>query len=177
MENQRTNIFGLSEFLVHKITESLVSAEPSLYLSISGDYWWRAEFYSRIYLRNIQEDGSEVYYLATDEPPNGDFLLPKPNLGEVTILAIDGFEAMLNDLLTNTLPVVYKNSVHGPPPYVLYDLSLVAEHLKPRLLRHLQNDVTGYADDYYGAHFGDFEKLRIKLWQDWLAEQSQTLRK
>ena len=163
------NIFGLSNVLVDRVCETLSKAEPALYLSITQDFWWRQEVYSRIYLRYVENDGTEIFFLSTDEPPNGDFELPKCNLGELEITALNGIDELLNDLLTNTFPSFYKESVHGPPVYVHYDIGLVAEHLKPQLLKHLTDDVSGYSKDYLDAHFGEKERNRIKLWQQWLA--------
>jgi hypothetical protein len=121
-----------------------------------------------VYFRQLNEEGKEAFYMSTDEPPNGDFLRPKSNPAEVLTQCFDSFEKLINDLMTNTIPTFYKETIHGPPPYVHYDISFAADHIKLRMLNHLENEISGYSDDYFEKHFGEFEKLRIKLWKDWL---------
>lgn len=162
------NIFGLSSLLVDKVSKTLSSAEPVLYLSITQDFWWRHDVYSRVYLRYVEDDGTEIFYVSTDEPPNGNFELPKRNLGEINITALNGFEEFLEDLLNNSFPSFYRETIHEPPVYVQYDIGMVSEQMKPRLLKHLMDEVSGYSKDYLDAHFGEKERNRIKLWQQWL---------
>lgn len=164
--SEAVNPYGLSQFLVHKVEKALVNAEPSLFLTVTGDYWWRTDVYTRIYLRRVLQDGQETFYMSSDEPMGDD--LQRLQLAGVMTLRLDGFDALINDLTKNTAPSLHRESVHGPPSYVYYDIALVADHLKPRMLNHLTTEISGYSDDYFEKHFGETEKLRIKLWKEWL---------
>jgi len=145
-----------------------------LYLSMNEAFWWRDQIYRRWYLCSTDKMGLETYFVATNEPVNHDGELWDYEQNHFEVTALDGWDGLMNNLVNGTYAAEFKNSVHGPPLYVYYDIDIVDEQLKSKLLKHLLDDVSGYADDYFKSHFQPKDVERIDKWKNWLEPSNET---
>ena len=165
-----SQLFLLSNSLIEEVTGMLSRAVPALSLSLKFGFYNEQHIYKRYYLCSTGSDGKEVFFVTSDEPTKGQFEGWSPDCYDFHLTALDGFDAMIEDLETETFPAYFKSSVHGPPSYVSYDVVFVAEELKPRLLDCLVNEVSGYAEDYLMAHFSKEDLNQIECWKAWLTK-------
>jgi hypothetical protein len=160
-----SQLFSISNSLLEEINKLLSDSEPALSLSLKFGFYNERYIYSRYYLRSKTSDDKEVFFVTSDEPTKDQFEGGASDVDDFHLTALDGFEALIENLETGTFPTCFKSSVHGAPPYISYDIIYVLEDLRPRLLECLLREISGYAEDYLRAHFTTHDLERIEYWK------------
>jgi len=99
--------------------------------------------------------------LTTNEPDSG-FVEHKLDEEFTRILSlkqlIDDFEK------TELVGIAFDAGFNTAPKYIYYDIITIDDVLKPLLLAHLEENISGYTD----LDFNENEKKQLKVWLDYL---------
>ena len=117
--------------------------------------------YGRKYYLIKYEDNTEQIYLTTNEPFSG---YDKYDLDEEYIL-ISQIDQMLVDFeKTELIGLIIPSNFSGPPKYIYYSIITINNLIKPYILSHLNNAVSGFT----ALDLNQMEKDQIKLWTNFL---------
>lgn len=116
------------------------------------------------------------YLVSEDTTGNELFLMHEWGLGDewenwtqqLRFTAFPDFGAVLHDLVVNPPYSADTEGMHGPPAYVHYDIDFMDDRFKKRFLQHLEQDISGHADDYLRKYFREKEWARIRYWREML---------
>ena len=130
-------------------------------MALSIEYPNESQLYGRIYYLVTYENGTELIYLTTNEPDSR-FVEHKFDEEFTRILSlkqlIDDFEK------TELNGIAFDAGFNAPPKYIYYDIITIDDLLKPLLLTHLEESISGYTD----LDFNENEKKQLKVWLDYL---------
>lgn len=125
------------------ITKTLKVKSYTIILALSIEDKIRSEIYGRKYYRVLYEDNSEYIFLTTNEPDyqyNTRFI-------DVDFSLVINFENMVEDFeKTELIGLVIDAGFNSPPKYIYYDIITIDKSLKPKLLEHLKNGISGYTE-------------------------------
>lgn len=143
-----------------KTNSSVKSHFVLMALYIEDDY--NHQIYGRKYYLVQNEDNTEQIYLTTNEPVTG---YDKYDLDE-DFIQISGFDQMLDDFeKTELIGLVIPSEFNGPPKYIYYNIITINDLIKPYILSHLNNSVSGFT----ALDLNQIEKDQIKLWTNYLS--------
>jgi len=130
-------------------------------LSIGGIFG--SELYGRKYYLVIYEDDSELIFLTTNEL---DYSFHMRILDEEFTLISD-FEQLVKDFEnTELIGIVIDAGFKSPPKYIYYNIITIDDSLKPLMLEHLEESISGYTY----IDFNENEINQIKIWKDYLTK-------
>lgn len=130
-------------------------------MALSIEYHNESQLYGRIYYLVTYKDGTELIFMTTNEP---DTEFVEHKLGEefTRILSlkqlIDDFEK------TELIGIAFDAGFKAPSKYIYYDIIIIDDSLKPLLLAHLEESISGNTD----LDFNENEKKQLKIWLDYL---------
>jgi len=128
-------------------------------LSIESDYG--GEIYGRKYYLVRYEDDSELIFLTTNEP-DSDF---NERILDEEFMLISDLEQLVNDFEnTELIGIAINAGFNSPPKYIYYDIIVVDAGIKPFILAHLKESMSGYTD----IDYNDNEKKQLKIWLNYL---------
>jgi len=148
--------------LFPKVNQSKVKYHTVLMaLSIESEYG--SQLYGRKYYFVKYEDNSELIFFTTNEP-DSDF--DENPLDEVFIL-VQNFEEMMNNFEnTEIIGLAIDTKFNSPPKFIYYDIITIDDSIKPLILEHLKEKISGFTE----LDFNMKEKKQIKIWLDYLSD-------
>lgn len=159
------NILQKADELAGTITETLRQAKLAFTLSDMDRSGNRTDVLNtRWYLFYEDAEGSELILMR--EWGLGDEL--EEHSQDLRFTAFPNFDAVLHDLVVNPPFSADTEGMHGPPAYVHYDIDFMDDRFKERFLQHLEQDISGHAEDYLSKYFREKEWERIGYWRDML---------
>ena len=130
----------------------------ALYIEDNYEY----KIYGRKYYLVQYEDNTEQIYLTTNEPVSG---YDKYQLDEEYIL-VPELEQMFDDFEKTELSgLIIPSDYNGPPKYIYYNIITINDMIKPYVLKHLKNAISGYM----ALDFNNLEKEQINKWITYLS--------
>ena len=130
----------------------------ALYIEDNYDY----KIYGRKYYLVLYEDNTEQIYLTTNEPVSG---YDKYHLDEEFIFISD-LGQMLDDFeKTELIGLIIPSNYNGPPKYIYYNIITIDNIIKPFVLKHLNNAISGYT----ALDFNQMERGQIDKWRKYLS--------
>jgi hypothetical protein len=163
LENGNTNHSPIPDpQLVDALTSSalVLSLQKNSYIHPDSE-----GLVNRIYFMSELKDGRDVFFLSTDEPVSqSEYWTNCKKLGSA-FTAFFSIEDLIYDLNNFSAAANDHSSVHGPPKYVYYDVLFMNDELKSAFREHLNDEVSGYADDYMQDHFDSNDMQRIAYWK------------
>ncbi len=125
--------------------------------AIGGDEY-RRKYYIVTYF-----DNSEYMFLTTDEPDSE----YNVSVLDEDFFIVENFEIMLNSFENAEVKnLLFETKFNGPPFYIYYNIITINDSIKPFILNHLNQSLSGYTEE----DFNKKEKHQIKLWQDYLSK-------
>lgn len=168
------NLLQKADELAAQTTDALRNAKLVIGLSEISRWSQHVVLSQRRYLISVDALGNELYFVHTLEHQqlcshdcDGDNAicgLPDCASG-LHFTVLPDFEAVLTDLLKNPHCLITMDGMHGPPSYVHLDIDYMDNRFKLLFSAHLENDISGYTEDYYQQHFRAEEWERIKYWR------------
>ena len=119
------------------------------------------QVYGRKYYLVQYEDNTEEIYLTTNEPVSG---YDKYDL-DMEFIFIYELNQMLDDFeKTELIGLIIASNFNGPPKYIYYNIITINEHIKPYVLNHLNNAISGFT----ALDINQMEKDQIDIWKKYL---------
>jgi len=106
--------------------------------------------------------------LTTNEPVyEREFGYDKYDLDDEYILIPD-IEQMLDDFEKSELiGLMIPSNFNGPPKYIYYNIITINDIIKPDVLKHLNNAISGFT----ALDFNQMEKDQINTWRNYLTSK------
>lgn len=166
------NLLQKADDLVAQTTEALRNAKLVIGLAEISRWSQHVVLSQRRYLISVDTFGNELYFVHTLEHrqlcSHGCDVafchLPDCASG-LHFTVLPDFKAVLADLQENPPYLITTDGVHGPPSYVHFDIDYMDDRFKLLFSAHLENDISGYTEDYYQQHFREEEWERIGYWR------------
>ena len=126
------------------------------------------KIYGRKYYLVQYEDNTQQVYLTTNEPVyERVYGYDKYDLDDEYILIPD-IEQMLDDFEKSELiGLIIPSNFNGPPKYIYYNIITINDIIKPLVLKHLNNAISGFTD----IDFNQMEKDQINTWRNYLTSK------
>ena len=139
-------------------TLALSLQKPNEYHPEISDKFYRLYFKSRL------GDGSKVYFLQTNEPVHQSGYLTSCQKVGASFTSFYSIEDIIFDLNHFSEAADDKSSVHGPPKYVYYDPVFASDEFAQHFFDDLEEELSGYSEDYYSRHFTKEDRYRVDHW-------------
>ena len=128
-------------------------------LSIGGEFG--SELYGRKYYLIKYEDDSELIFLTTNEP-DSDY---NEQALDDEFTLVSNFEQLVKDFEnTELIGIAIDAGFKSPPKYIYYDIITIDDSIKPLMLKHLKEGISGYTE----VDFNEKENKQLKIWLDYL---------
>lgn len=176
--NRRIDIW--KKLLIPKITEepstsqqqddelnrALANSSLAMSLKKPNDYYPEiSDSFYRLYFKSRLGDGSKVYFLQTNEPVHQSGYLTSCKKVGSSFTAFYSVEDIIFDLNHFSETADDKSTVHGPPKYVYYDPVFADDEFSQQFFEDLEEELSGYSEDYFKKHFTRRDKWRIEHWK------------
>jgi len=161
--SQLPDINELEDF---ELFQALANSTLVLSLQLENEFDFEVfDPFSRQYYKSELENGSDVYFLSTNERVRQSGFFTKCKKLGSGFTAFSSFCDVIFELNHFSEVANEKSTVHGPPKYIYYDPVFVTEEFAQELKQHLEKELSGYSEDYLRKHFTKDDHKRITYWK------------